>query len=380
MNASACVLELRNLQVHRGGLRVLDVPSFRLHQDELVSLIGPNGSGKSTLLLAMMCLLGRTSGQVLYRGRPVVTEREAVDCRRCMAMILQEPLLFDATVYDNVASGLRFRGIERGEVRRRVTTYLERFALLSLAHRSARKLSGGEARRVSLARALAVEPEVIFLDEPFANLDQPTRRSLTQDLERSIRQAGMAAILVTHDRAEALHLSDRIVVMDQGAIVQSDPPAAVMNNPVNPFVAEWAGMETVLEGTVSRRTGWGITITVAGKEIMAIGDVAPGDPVYCCIPPESVIIELAHPAGISSARNVLPARITGVSSTGPFLKVKLDCGFPLVANLTDESLASLRLEPGKPVFASFKATALHVISKGSSTISSVGKRLPVGSS
>jgi tungstate transport system ATP-binding protein len=364
MNGPGCVLELANLEVHRGGVRVLEVPSFRLHQNEFVSLIGPNGSGKSTLLLSMMCLLDRTGGQVFYRGRAVVSEREAIDCRRRMAMILQEPLLFDATVYDNVASGLRLRGLERGEVRRRVASYLERFSLLSMAHRSARKLSGGEARRVSLARALAVEPEMIFLDEPFANLDQPTRRSLTADLERSIRQAGMAAILVTHDRAEALHLSDRIVVMDRGTIVQSDLPSVVMNSPVNEFVAGWAGMETVLEGTVSRKVGWEITISVAGREIETIGEAVPGDPVYCCIPPESVIIDVTDPAGTSSARNVFPARISGVSSAGSFVKVKLDCGFPLVANVTDESLVSLHLEPGKHVFASFKATAIHVIPKG----------------
>ena len=131
--------------------------------------------------------------------------------------------------------------------------YLERFRLTEMAQRSARKLSGGEARRVNLARALVVEPEVVFLDEPFANLDLPTRESITTDLERTLREAGMAAVLVTHDQAEALRLSDRIVVLNGGRIVQSDAPSAVMNNPINEFVASCVGMETIVEGGPAKR-------------------------------------------------------------------------------------------------------------------------------
>jgi tungstate transport system ATP-binding protein len=360
----ACVLELRGLEVERGGVPVLDIPSFRLHEDEFVSLIGPNGSGKSTLLLSMMCLLARAAGEVLYRGEAIVSARDAIECRRKIAMILQEPLLFDATVYDNVASGLRIRRLDRTETRRRVMAYLERFKLADMAQRSARKLSGGEARRVNLARALAVEPDVVLLDEPFANLDLPTRQSITDDLERTIREAGMAAVLVTHDQAEALRLSDRIVVMNGGKIVQSDVPSVVMNNPVNEFVASCVGMETILEGVIERCAGWEIVVSVAGREIHAVGEGERHDRVYCCIRPENVIIEAVDPSHTSSARNVFAARITSVASVGPFLKIKLDCGFPLVAHVTGESFAALGLEEGKRVFASFKATAIHVIRKG----------------
>jgi tungstate transport system ATP-binding protein len=358
---SPALLEVRDLKVDRGGVAVLDVPSFRLEEGEFLSLIGPNGCGKSTLLLSLMCLLPRAAGQVLWRGAEVSTGRAAIALRRRMAMVLQEPLLFHATVYDNVAAGLRIRGLPRREERRRVMAYLERFGLAALEHRSARMLSGGESRRVSIARALAVEPEVVLLDEPFAHLDPPTRQGIADDLERTIREQGAAAVLVTHDQAEALRLSERIVVMQRGAIVQTGAPAVVMNEPVNEFVASCMGMETIVEGVVVRHVDGEVVMAVSGHEISAIGAGAPGDRVYCCIRPEHVTIELVSPAGSSSARNVFPARIASVSSAGTYLKVKLDCGFPLVATVTTESLATLGLNRGRDVFASFKATAVHVI-------------------
>jgi tungstate transport system ATP-binding protein len=354
-------MEAVDLRVDRGGVPVLDVPSFRLEEGEFVSLIGPNGCGKSTLLLSLLGLLPRAAGQVRWRGAPVSTGREAVAQRRRMAMVLQEPLLFQGTVYQNVAAGLRIRGLPRREERRRVVAWLERFGLTALEERSARMLSGGESRRVSLARALAVEPEVVFLDEPFANLDPPTRQAITDDLERTLRETRAAAVLVTHDQSEALRLSQRIVVMQRGAIVQSGAPAVVMNEPVNEFVASCMGMETIVEGVVVRRVDGEIVMAVAGREISAIGAGAPGEHVYCCIRPEHVTIELASTAGSSSARNVFPARITSVTSAGPYLKVKLDSGFPLLATVTAESLATLGLTRGRDVFASFKATAVHVI-------------------
>ncbi len=366
MTAAPCVLEIRGLRVERGGVEVLDVPSFRLHQGEFVSLLGPNGSGKTTFLLSMMMLLPRVAGQVIYRGGEIVSNGGAIEYRRKIAMVLQEPLLFDTSVYENVASGLRIRGFDRGEIRQRVMAYLERFKLADMAQRSARRISGGEARRVNLARALVAGPEVVLMDEPFANLDLPTRQSITDDLETTIREERMAAILVTHDQAEALRFSDRLVVMNGGRIVQSDAPSVVMNNPINQFVASCVGMETILEGTIQRKDGWEIVVRVGGREIEALGEGSPGDQVYCCIRPENVIVDVGSPSPTSSARNVFPGRIEGLTSVGPYLKVKLDCGFPLVAHVTGESFATLRLDVGKEVFASFKATAIHVIRKGDS--------------
>ncbi len=364
MTAPVPLLELEDLKVERGGALVLDVPRFALQPGEFVSLIGPNGSGKTTLLLSIICLLARSAGRVRWRGAEVVTASAALALRRRVAMIQQEPLLFDTTVYDNVASGLRLRGVNRAETRRTVQAYLERFGLLELADRAARKLSGGEARRVSLARALAVQPDMLLLDEPFANLDAPTRQGITADLERTIRGAGMAAILVTHDRTEALRLSDRMVVMKAGRIVQAASPSEVMNNPANEFIAECVGMDTILEGIVERSADRQLVVAVPGGRVDAIGDGPVGSRVFCCIRPENVILEANDPVPQTSARNVYPARVVGVASMGPFLKVQLDCGFPVVSYVTPESFSALGLREGREVYASFKATSVYVIHKG----------------
>lgn len=355
------IFELNELRVDRGGVQILDIPSFSLHENEFVSLIGPNGAGKSTLLLSLMGLIKRKSGSIRYHGEEIAGASSFLELRRKIAMVLQEPLLFDSTVYENVASGLKIRGVARGQIRDRVMTYLERFNLAHMAQRSARKLSGGEARRVSLARAFAVEPEMIFFDEPFANLDPPTRQSLTDDMERIISENRIAAVLVTHDQSEALRMSDRIVVMNAGSIVQLGTPAAVMNKPVNEFVANFVGMETILEGEVLSNRDQQLAVKIEGREVDAIGDEKPGDRVYCCIRPENVTVSVSQPSGKSSARNLYQGRVVETSSMGPFLKLRLDCGFPLTAYVTRESFANLELAEGKEVYASFKATSVHLI-------------------
>jgi tungstate transport system ATP-binding protein len=355
------VLDLKDLRVDRGGVQILDIPSFSLQANEFVSLIGPNGAGKSTLLLSIMGLVRKRSGTLLYRGSEIDSDASWLEMRRRIAMVLQEPLLFDSTVYENVASGLKLRGVGRTEIRKRVGDYLEHFKLAEMAQRSARKLSGGEARRVSLARAFAVEPEMIFFDEPFANLDAPTRQSLTDDMDRIIREKGMAAVLVTHDQSEALRMSNRIVVMNGGSIVQSGSPAAVMNRPVNEFVANFVGMETILEGVVLRNNDQQMAVLVAGQEIDTVGSEQAGERVYCCIRPENVTVGIGQATEKTSARNVFAARIVEIASMGPFLRLRLECGFSLTAYVTRESFATLELSEGKEVHASFKATSVHPI-------------------
>jgi tungstate transport system ATP-binding protein len=364
MTAPVPLLELQDLKVERGGALVLDVPRFELQPGELVSLIGPNGSGKTTLLLSIICLLAPAAGRVRWRGAAVGTASAALALRRRVAMVQQEPLLFDTTVYDNVASGLRIRGVGRAETRRTVQAYLEHFGLVDLADRAARRLSGGEARRVCLARALAVQPDMLLLDEPFANLDAPTRQGITADLERTVRGAGMAAILVTHDRTEALRLSDRMVVMKAGRIVQAASPSEVMNHPANEFIAECVGMDTILEGIVERSADRQLVVAVPGGRVDAIGDGPVGSRVFCCIRPENVILGAVDPGTGTSARNVYPARVVAIASMGPYLKIQLDCGFPVVSYVTPESFSALELREGREVYASFKATSVCIIQTG----------------
>ncbi|MDP2840622.1 MAG: ABC transporter ATP-binding protein, partial [Syntrophales bacterium] len=231
------LLQVEDLLVSRGGVTVLDIPNLSVVQGQVLALIGPNGAGKSTLLLTLAGLLKPARGRLLFRGEMI--EDGGFDYRRHIAMVFQEPLLFDATVFENVAAGLKIRGVGRAGIGRTVPEYIERFGIGHLAKRSARKLSGGEAQRTSLARAFVTKPEIVFLDEPFSSLDPPTREALTGDLERILRETHTTAVASTHDQTEALRLGDRLAVMNGGRIVQIGPAAEVMNRPADAFVASF---------------------------------------------------------------------------------------------------------------------------------------------
>jgi tungstate transport system ATP-binding protein len=336
-----------------------------VEEGSILSLIGPNGGGKTTLLQTLACLIRAEEGEFVFKGEKVSSRHGLLQYRRRLAMVFQEPMLFDTTVFRNVASGLKIRGMNGSEIEKRVKQNLQRFGISHLVDRSARKLSGGEAQRVALARALAIEPEILFLDEPFASLDPPTRESLMEDLEKILRQTNTTTLFATHDRMEALRLSDRIAVMNQGRILQIGPPDQIMNQPRDEFIASFVGVETILAGRVVRKGRGTFIAAIDGKEVEAVGEVEIGEPVVFCIRPENVTLAVPFHPEATSARNVFPAMITRIVPLGLYYKINLDCGFPLVAYVTGHSLENLSLREGQVVSASFKATAIHVIRKTS---------------
>jgi tungstate transport system ATP-binding protein len=358
------ILEARNLQVIRGGALLVDVPSLFVADGEILSLIGPNGAGKTTLLLALSCLIKSSQGEIIFKGERVDSSHSILEYRRKLAMVFQEPLLFDATVSENVASGLKIRGMDRSNIRVLVAKQLERFGIGHLKDRSARTLSGGEAQRTSLARAFATKPEILFLDEPFASLDPPTRESLIDDLEVIFRETKKTGIMATHDRMEALMLSHRIAVMNGGKILQIGASGAVMNHPVDEFVASFVGTETILSGKVIGGHVGTISVTVSGQTIEAMGEAVAGERVVLCIRPENVTLSANPSSAKTSERNLFPGKVEKIILMGLFYKAQLDCGFPLVAYVTNPSLEQLSLRVGSRVAASFKASSIHVIKKG----------------
>jgi tungstate transport system ATP-binding protein len=362
-STSNAVLFARNLRVVRAGVTILDIPELTVQTGEVLSLIGPNGAGKTTLLQTLCCLLKPFEGEVIFNGMIVGKDYVVHEYRQKIAMVFQEPLLFDTTVSKNVASGLKFRYVCRKDIERRVTENLERFGISHLRDRSSRTLSGGEAQRTSLARAFATRPEILFLDEPFASLDPPTRESLVEDLERVLKESGTSAFFATHDRMEALRLSDRIAVMNTGRIHQIGQPEEVMNHPVDTFVASFVGVETILNGKVGRIGDGTFTASVLGKEIEAVGDVYMDEPVLLCIRPEDVTLSRYADGRQTSARNVFDGRIERIVPLGVYTKVEINCGFPLVAFITKNSVENLQLSEGGDVTASFKATAIHVVKR-----------------
>jgi tungstate transport system ATP-binding protein len=223
---SAPVLRLCEVTVRYGDRIVLDLPELSVATGEVVAIMGPNGAGKSTLLHVAALLQRPQSGEVWITGERAAP-RTARRLRRSTAMVLQEPLLFDVSVLANAASGLGFRGVRRQEAERRARQWLAQFGVGHLAPRNARTLSGGEAQRTSLARAFAVEPRLLLLDEPFAALDATTREALVPELAARLRETRTAAVIVTHDAAEARALADRLLVLIDGCIAQGDRTNAV---------------------------------------------------------------------------------------------------------------------------------------------------------
>jgi tungstate transport system ATP-binding protein len=366
MNESVSILEARNLELERGGTIILNIPSLLIQEGEILALIGPNGAGKTTLLQTLSYLLKPFQGEIFFRGRKVEKNHSVLEYRRKLAMVFQEPLLFDTTVFNNVASGLKIRGMERGTIHDRTMEQLERFGISHLKDRSAKTLSGGEAQRTSLARAFAIRPEVLFLDEPFASLDPPTRDSLIEDLEHILQQTRTTVIFATHDRSEALRLSYRMAVMNEGKIFQIGSPEEVMNHPIDEFVASFVGVETILSGRVTKKYGGTFLASILGQEIEVVGDVHLGETVVLCIRPENVTLSTSTFKEATSARNMFMGKILKIVPLGLYQKIQLDCGFPLVAYVTNHSMEELSLAEGKEVKASFKATAVTVVRRGES--------------
>lgn len=358
---TACpVLEAQDVAVRRSDTFTLDIPALDVRAGEVLAVIGPNGSGKSTLLRVLALLQVPDRGEVRYRGS-VVTAAEGLGVRRRMATVFQSPMLADMTVEANVALGLRFRGVPPAERALRVRRWLERFGVAPLAARSARALSGGEAQRVALARALVLEPEVLFLDEPFSGLDEPTRAALVPELGAVLRAERVTTVLVSHDRTEAQGLADRVAVLMKGRLCQVDETARTFQAPASEEVARFVGVETIVSGEVVA-TGWGVaTIDVAGCRLEVAAAARPGERVRLGIRPEDVTLAQS-PEGpmLTSARNRLRGTVIRITPGSP-VRVLVDVGFPLVAAITPRSVQELRLTAGVPVTAVFKASAVHVI-------------------
>jgi tungstate transport system ATP-binding protein len=226
------LIEVSNLLVIRGKRIALELDSLDVAEGEVLAVVGPNGAGKSTLLLTLARLLDLERGHILFNGSPA-DRVSATAYRRHIALVMQEPLLFDTTVFENVAMGLRFRGASREDIARKVSHWLENTGVSHLAERRASELSGGEAQRVSLARAMVLEPELLLLDEPFSALDPPTRGRLLDDLNSLLYQTATTTVFVTHDLGEATQLADRIAVVIGHRLRQIAKVKDLFNSPAD---------------------------------------------------------------------------------------------------------------------------------------------------
>ena len=346
-------LQVRDLVVQRGGVDVLRIDALDIPRGLVTVMIGPNGSGKSTLLGALQLVLHPTRGTLTLDGEPM--DANPVKTRRRMSAAFQEALLLSMSVQANVELPLRLRGVDRRRRRELAEHWLERFGIASLARRHARQLSGGEAQRVSLARAFASQPEVLLLDEPFAGVDAPTREGLIEDFAEIVSETRPTTILVTHDRDEALRLGDHAALLIGGNLRQTGRPTEVFDHPADRAVAEFVGMENVWEGERSEsgvyRAG-GVRLASTAKS------VALGAPALLCVRPERIVLTRDG----ESAGNQLRAVVRAVRPRGPVVRAELTSGrLQLTADVPVAVWDELGLSVGDEANARIAPADLHVI-------------------
>ncbi len=354
-------IEIKEVYQRRDGRDILKNINIRIDRGKVFALIGPTGAGKTTLLRLIDMLDRPSAGCIVFDGVDVTASgKSRLEARRRMAFVLQKPIVFNASVYDNIAYGLKWHGLDRRRAQDKADGILDIVGMAAYRKRNARTLSGGEVQRVAIARALATGPEVLLLDEPTANLD-PASASKIEDLVWDIiKHEAITVVMATHDMSQGQRLADRIGVLVSGEIVQTGGAREVFTSPRNREVAEFVGMENIIDGVVISAENEMVTIDIKGTPIEAVADFGPGDPVLVCVRPEDVTISLEKVCG-TSARNCLAGTVNWTALDGPVCRIEIDCGFPLVALVTRKSAEELELKKGKQVYATFKAVSIHVI-------------------
>ena len=339
--------------VRRGSL-ALDL-AVEVADGEVLAVLGPNGAGKSTFLRVLAGLLAPDDGRVTVEGAAwddVTAGTHVPADRRALGVVFQDALLFPhLTVGENVAFGLRTRGVPRAAGTATAEGWLQRVGLDGWAGRRPAQLSGGQAQRAALARALVTDPALLLLDEPLSALDARTRLTVRAELRRHLAGFDGSTVLVTHDPVDAMALADRVVVVEDGRVVQAGTPAEVNQRPRTDYVARLVGL-SLLPGTAEGRT-----VRLDGGGVVTVAEEASG-PVFAAVRPESVALWLSRPEG--SPRNVWPATLTGATPHGATVRCELAGEVPLVADVTEAAFAELGLAPGSRVWASVKASEVAV--------------------
>ena len=335
------------LVVDREAFR-LDI-ALRAAPGDVVALLGPNGAGKTTALRALAGLAPLTAGHLRLDGADL---RRTPPESRPVGVVFQDYLLFPhLTALDNVAFGPRCRGAGKAEARAQAAEWLDRMGLAGHAGARPRRLSGGQAQRVAVARALATHPRLLLLDEPLAALDARTRLEVRAQLRRHLAAFEAVAVLVTHDPLDAMVLADRLVVVEGGRIVQEGSPSEIARHPRTEYIAQLVGLN------LYRGQAEGHTVRLAtGPAVSTTEDLS--GPVFVAFPPGAVTLYRERPTG-TSARNLWHCEVAGLETHGDQIRVELTGELALAADLTTVAAAELDLHPGAPVWAAVKAAQTH---------------------
>jgi tungstate transport system ATP-binding protein len=363
------VLEIKNLEKRYNKKFNLHIDYLFSEENKILALIGPNGSGKSTLIKIINLLEKPDCGSIYFDDANILGSNiDKAEIRKKMAVVFQEPLLFNTSAYNNILLGIKVRKIKLSHVKDKFDYLVQKLKIASLLQRSIKYLSGGEKQRVSLARALVLDPKLLLLDEPLANIDQQSRESLRLDLFEVLKSFGKSVIYVTHDRNEAMILADNIAVINNGRIEQFGSKDEVLKRPANEFIAKFVGVETLVNGVVIESKNNVCEVKVknsrADLKIFVAGEAEKNLEVALAIRPEDVILyNIKVSPDKSSAMNLFNGKITGIRNVGIFKKIEIDCGFDLISFVTQNSIDRLGLEIGKNIEATVKASSVHLFKR-----------------
>jgi ABC-type Fe3+/spermidine/putrescine transport system ATPase subunit len=355
-------VELVQLSKRFGAELAVRNVNLAVARGEFVTLLGPSGCGKTTTLRCIAGLERPDAGEIRIDGQILTAPERGIHLdpeARNIGMVFQSYAVWPhMTVFDNVAYGLRVRRVAGPEIKERTNKALDLVGLGPLADRYATKLSGGQRQRVALARSIVYEPKVILFDEPLSNLDAKLREQMRIELIRLQREVGITSIYVTHDQAEALVMSDRVVVMDKGVIQQVGDPETIYARPANAFVANFIGVANLLEGKFLRRSGEVSELEIplgdglAPLRLKAEGGegASPGQRIILSLRPEDISLHLQRPEGDSSV-NLMEAEVIDTVYLGNFLDCQVKVGMHEVGIQIDHYE---RLARAQKVFLTFR--------------------------
>jgi putative spermidine/putrescine transport system ATP-binding protein len=312
---SAVEVRMEGLRREYGPVTALDGLDLTIQPGELIVLLGPSGCGKTTTLRLLAGLEDADAGSITVGGKEIT---HVPASKRDMGMVFQAYSLFPhMTVRQNVAFGLRLRRVSKTERDQRAIEMLDLVGLSQQADRYAHQISGGQQQRVALARALAIEPQVLLLDEPLSALDAKVRAQLRDEIRRIQLEVGITTLFVTHDQEEALAIADRVGVMKEGRIEQLGPPTEIYSRPGTSFVAEFVGLTNRLAGTVS-----GSTVTVRGRDLPLVDLSTPPGPATALVRPEAVTLASSS----DGESGPLTGTVIAVTFLGATSRITVDLG------------------------------------------------------